>query len=215
MTVKVLIVDDHAITREGLAELLSRRTDMEVVAEAASSMEAIEKIAESCPDIVLMDVKLPDGSGIETTRKALDQNGDLRVIGLSMYQDKHYIQELFKAGAFGYLSKECDFEEVVEAIRTVKNGKTYIAKGLRHVAIDDYIAQCSKGGVGNRPELTFREVRVLEFLSEGMSTKEIAHQLNKSTKTIEACRRTIMDKLELYSLAELTKYAIRIGLTAP
>lgn len=216
MTVKLLIVDDHTIIREGLTELLNREAGIEVMASVASVSEAMEKIAQSCPDIVLMDIKFPSGSGIDATREIVGANNQVRVIGLSMYQEKHYIQEIFKVGAVGYLSKECDFQEVVDAIKAVADGKTYIARGLQHTAIDDYISQCSKGGaVGTKPELTFREVRVLEYLSDGMSTKEIAHQLNKSTKTIEACRRTIMDKLELYSLAELTKYAIRIGLTAP
>lgn len=206
MTTDILIADDHRLFRHGLRMLLERHADLRVIGEASGGEEVCALAAQLRPAIVLMDISMPDISGIEATRRIVQQQPEIKIIGLSMHRDKRYVQELFKAGAVGYLLKDCAFEDVVTAISTVRSGKNYLSAQLGEIdigpGIDVRIATLSR-----------REVEVLKLLAEGKSTKEIARLLEISPKTVETHRRQVMAKLDLHTVAELTKYAIRSGLT--
>ncbi|GAM10778.1 oxygen regulatory protein NreC [Geobacter sp. OR-1] len=210
MSIKVLLVDDHKIMRDGLASLLSPAEEIDVVAEAATGGEAIEKAREYSPDVVVMDLTLPDIGGTEATRRIVAEHAGIRVLVLSMLLDKNCLLESLEAGAKGYLIKDCAAEELVTAIRSVFAGKPYycadamdiLIKGLAPHPPDERIA----------PTLTKRELEVLKLTAEGSNTKEIAFDLGISTKMVEIHRMNIRKKLGLKSIAQLTTYAARIGL---
>lgn len=209
---QVLIVDDHQILRQGLKSLLEKEPDLKVIAEAEDGRSALEIMQATPADVVIMDVAMPGLNGMEATRKALAINPAAKVIGLSMHTDQRFVTEMLRAGAAGFVSKECAFEELVQAIRTVEAGKRYLSpslKGLSDDSADGGFAEASNAF----SSLTNREREVLQLMAEGQNTKQIAMNLHVSIKTIETHRRQIMEKLDLYSVAELTKYAIREGLT--
>jgi len=213
MTTRVLLVDDHAIIRQGLCSLLEKQPDIEVVGSVEDGRKAVDIARELAPDLVIMDISMPNLNGIDATRKIVGEMGDVKVIALSIHSSRHFVAEMLKAGASGYILKECLFDELVEAIKTVLNGGTYLSPKITGVVIDDYVKRLSTQYQPEGPVLTEREREVLQFLSEGKSTKQIAMQLHVSAKTIESNRRNIMDKLGINSVAELTKYAVREGLT--
>lgn len=213
MGVKVLLVDDHAIVRQGLKSLIAKESDLEVIAEAEDGLTAIEIYEQTNPDIVIMDISMPNLNGIEATRRIRSIDSKAKVITLSVHNTRRFVTEAIKAGSSGYISKECLFKELIEAISSVRENRNYISPSIASVLINDYIEQSSQDVESGISKLNSRERQVLQMLAEGKNTKEIAKILELSGKTIDAIRRHIMDKLDLHSLAELTKYAVNEGLT--
>lgn len=214
MGIRIIIVDDHQIVRQGLSTLLAKEPDMEVVAEAENGRKAVQLTKELAPHIVIMDVNMPDLNGIEATRQILHHNPDVKVIALSMHADRRFVVNMLKAGASGYLLKDCAFEELAQAIRLVMANKTYLSPGVSDIVIKDYVHGLSAPGSSAFSVLTAREREVLQLMAEGKSTSQIAEYLNISIKTVETHRQQLMHKLGIHSVAELTKYAIREGLTS-
>ena len=213
MKSKVLLADDHRIVREGLKSLLQAEPDLQVVGEAENGRQAIEMTAELSPDVVVMDIGMPELNGIEATRRIVTDHAPAKVIALSMHSDRRFAAEMLKAGASGYLLKDGAFEELVGAIRTVLAKKMYLSPRIADVVVDDYLRHMPRAEPSAYEKLTPREREVLQLMAEGKATKQVAAVLHVSIKTIETHRRQIMQKLDLYSVAELTKYAIREGLT--
>ncbi|HUV65694.1 MAG TPA: response regulator transcription factor [Sedimentisphaerales bacterium] len=214
MKVKVLLVDDHAIIREGLRSLLEKQPDLEVVADADDGRRAIELVRELSPDVVIMDVTMPRLGGIEATRQITGDFPAVKVIALSIHSRRRFVADMLSAGAAGYILKECLFDELVQAIHAVSEGGRYLSPRITDVVVDDYVKRLSSGDESPLRSLTGREREVLQLVAEGKSTKQIALELHVSNKTIEANRRQIMEKLDMHSVAELTKYAVREGLTS-
>jgi DNA-binding NarL/FixJ family response regulator len=213
MPTKVLLVDDHAIIRQGLSSLLEKQPDIEVVGGVEDGRQAVDSVRQLAPDLVIMDISMPNLNGIDATRQIIEETGSVKIIALSIHSSRRFVAEMLKAGASGYILKDCLFDELMDAIKTVLSGSIYLSPKITGVVIDDYVQRLSKQSQPNGTVLNEREREVLQFLSEGKSTKEIALQLHVSTKTIESNRRNIMDKLRINSVAELTKYAIREGIT--
>ncbi|MHC4483462.1 MAG: response regulator [Planctomycetota bacterium] len=214
MSIKILLADDHKITRQGLRSLLEKEADMQVVAEAEEGRTAVRLVRELLPDMVIMDVTMPDLNGMEAARQIVYAFPDVKIIALSMHSDALFVTEMLRSGASGYLLKDCAFEELVRAIRTVTAGKTYLSPSISGVVVNDYLHRVSKGDSSDSQVLSNREREVLQLLAEGKTTKQIALKLHISAKTVETHRRQIMDKLDIHSIAELTKYAIRKGFTS-
>jgi DNA-binding NarL/FixJ family response regulator len=214
MSIRILLADDHKITRQGLRSLLEKQPDMEVVAEAEEGRTAVRLVRELLPDVVIMDVTMPDLNGIEATRQIIGKFGDIKIIALSMHSDTLFVSEMLKSGASGYLLKDCAFEELARAIRTVVANKTYLSPSISGVVVDDYLHRLSKADFSGSEILTNREREVLQLIAEGKSTKQTALKLHISAKTVETHRRQLMNKLDIHTVAELTKYAIRKGLTS-
>lgn len=218
MSIRVLLVDDHKIVRDGLKSMLSRQMDIEVVGEAENGREAIDVARELQPDAVVMDIGMRELNGIEATRHLTADLPDLRVIALSMHSDRRYVSEMLAAGASGYLLKDSAFDELTQAIRTVATGGTYLSQGVTGVVLEDYVRRLSGGDDDTRPDsmrgLSAREREVLQLIAEGLSTKQAAAQLHLSAKTVETHRRQIMDKLGIFNIAGLIKFAVREGLAS-
>ena len=214
MSTRIILAEDHRITREGLLNMLKVRPEMKVIGEAENGREAVRLARELTPDLVIMDVTMPDLNGIDATRIITSDFKNIKVIALSMYSDKQFVQGMIHAGASGYLLKDCAFEELVNAIRAVVDGNTYLSPGIAGVVVQDYLTKLSSNSSSVSSVLTIREREVLQLIAEGKSTKVIASQLNLSVKTIETHRRQMMEKLGIFSVAGLTKYAIREGLTS-
>jgi two-component system response regulator NreC len=213
VSIQILIADDHKLMREGLSSLLSRHADIVVVGQANNGREAVQ-LAEKCrPDLVVMDVSMPDLNGIDATRQIVSKTPGTKVIALSMHSDRQFVAEMFRAGARGYLLKDSAFEELANAILKVARNETYIAPKLSGFSIADYTRSEEPSDILLKPKLSEREREVLQLMAEGNGTKEIAARLHLSAKTVETHRQHLMDKLEIYSVAELTKFAIREGLT--
>lgn len=213
MSIQIVIADDHKLMREGLSSLLSRNADIVIVGQANNGREAVQ-LAEKCrPDLVVMDVSMPDLNGIDATRQIISRSSRTKVIALSMHSDRQFVAEMFRAGARGYLLKDSAFEELATAILKVARNETYIAPKLSGFNIEDYTRSEEPSDVLLKPKLSDREREVLQLMAEGNGTKEIAALLHLSAKTVETHRQHLMDKLEIYSVAELTKFAIREGLT--
>lgn len=212
--IRVILADDHTIVRFGLNRLLQQEVDIEVIAEAGNGYLAIELAGKLFPDIVIMDIGMPDLNGIEATRLITAQYPEIKVIALSMHSGQRFIVEMFKAGAAGYLLKNCAAEELVNAIRIVNENKVYISPSISDVFVHDYCSTFAQKDSAFSV-LTEREREVLQLLAEGQSTKAIAKKLSISPKTVEAHRLRLMSKLGMDSIAKLTKYAIQEGLTLP
>jgi DNA-binding NarL/FixJ family response regulator len=210
---RILIADDHEMFRQGLRLLLDSQPDVEVVAETGDGRSAVRLATEHSPDIVVMDVSMPDLNGIDATRQILanaPQGKIPKVIGLSAHSDQHFAEQMLNAGAAGYVVKHAAFPEMMEALSTVLAGKVYVSSTLPSVARAASAANDASGA----SKLSPREREILQLLAEGKAMKEIASVLGVSIKTVETHRRTMMSKLGLYSVAELTKYAIRVGVTS-
>ena len=216
MSLKILLVDDHQIMRQGLRALLQTHAEMKVIAEASDGRTAVALAKQHSPDVVVMDITMPDLNGIEATRQIVAASPKTRVIALSAHADLRSASEMLKAGAKGYLIKEGIFEELAEAIRIVMGGSIYLRPKVAAVMKTD--SSPAGQGNGHGPSafvrLSPREREVLQLMAEGRATKEIAKELQVSVKTVETHRRQIMEKLNLYSVAELTKYAIGEGITS-
>jgi DNA-binding NarL/FixJ family response regulator len=214
MRILIILADDHKIVRDGLRSLIEKEDDMEVVAEAEDGRTAVLLAIQLSPHVVLMDIAMPGLNGIEATRQIIAAVPQCKVIALSMHADKRYIMEMLKAGAAGYLLKDSAFEEVAGAIRTALDNKTYLSPAVSEIVIDDYVQQLQNGDGSAFFLLSAREREVLQLLAEGNSMAQIAGRLHLSVKTVETHRLHIMEKLNTRSVAELTKYAIREGLTS-
>jgi two-component system response regulator NreC len=212
--ITILIADDHRLFRDGLRTLLEKQRSIRVVAETTDGAETIRAAEELKPDIVLMDISMPELNGIEAARRIVSTGAATRIIMLSMHSDRRFIMESLKAGALGYLLKDCAFEEVLLAVKAVGEGAIYLSSRISESVIKDYIAIAKRVPGSAFSILSAREREVLQLLAEGKSTKETAARLHVSVKTVETHRKQIMDKLDIHSVAELTKYAIREGLTA-
>ena len=210
MTLRVLIADDHTLFRKGLRTLLEKQAGTEVLGEADNGRTMVKMARQLHPDIVIMDIAMPGMNGIEATRKIVSTDPDVRILALSMHSDRRFVVKMFQAGAFGYMLKDCAFEELAFALQALAENRKYLCPTLPGMVIDDFIKQ---NNTSRGPALTPRESEVLQLLAEGMTTREIAELLTISGKTVETHRRKIMHKLNLHSIAELTKYAIREGIT--
>jgi DNA-binding NarL/FixJ family response regulator len=214
MSIRVLLADDHKLFRDGLRNLIEKEAGMEVVAEAENGRKAVKLAEKLSPNVIIMDVSMPDLNGIEATRKIIAGTSNVKVIALSMHTDRRFVLGMLEAGASAYLLKDCAFAELVSAIRQVAAGNTYLSPKIADVVVKGYLNKVSDSSLTTRTILTSREREILQLLAEGLSAKEIAAHLNLSIKTIETHRRNIMEKLEIHTIAELTKYAIREGLVA-
>jgi len=209
-----LLVDDHKVMREGLRGLIEKEADMEVIAEAEDGMAVLGLVQETPPDIVIMDVSMPNLNGIEATRQIITRVPGIRVLALSMYSDRRFVLGMLSAGASGYLPKDCTFKELAQAIRVVVAGGTYLNPRIVDVVVKNYFHHLKEIDSSVFSVLTAKEREVLQPLAEGRTVREIARDLCLSTKTIETHRQHIMTKLNIHSIAELTKYAICQGLTS-
>ncbi|MEN8263426.1 MAG: response regulator transcription factor [Nitrospirota bacterium] len=214
--IKIVLADDHKILREGICSLVKGFPDMEVIGEAADGRTVLKLVDDLSPDIVIMDISMPDLNGIDATRRITAGHPKVKVIALSMHYDKQFVSEIFKAGASGYLLKDCAFDELEHAIRVVVENKTYINPQIASLVVESLVNQPSAINTGSQSFslLTEREREVLQMIADGNSTKQIASKLNVSAKTIESHRRQVMGKLNIRNVAELTKFAIREGITS-
>ena len=216
MSIRLLLVDDHAVVRSGLRMLLEHETDIVIVGEAGTAHEALELVGQLTPDVVLMDIGLPDGSGIEVTQAIKRDWPGVAVVALTIHEDEEYFFQMLQAGASGYVPKRAAPEELLTAVRTAATGEIYLYPSLAKLLVKDYLT-------GNREAastaaldaLTEREQEVLAYLAEGSSNPEIAEALTISPKTVARHRENLMRKLNLHSRAELVKYAIRKGIIQP
>jgi len=214
MAIKILLADDHPILREGLRGLLEKETDMEVAGEAGSGYEAVQLAGRLHPDVIIMDINMPDMNGIEATRRILEEDPGKAVLALSLESDRRFVVEILDSGARGYLLKDAFFEELAAAIHTVAEGDTYLCPKIAEMIIKDYMKRIPDNNPLTFESLTTRERETIQLIADGRNAKEIAAEFGVSVKTIEVHRHNIMKKLNLYSIAELTKYAIREGLTS-
>jgi len=211
MSIRIVIADDHKIMRDGLRNMLDKETGLEVIAEAKNGREAIRLAEHLRPDILIMDITMEDLNGMDATRQIVGKNQGTKIIALSMHADKRFVAGMFEAGAMAYLLKDCAYDELLQAIRQVTSGRTFLCSMISGVVVRDYIQRMRK----NEPSLLSpREKEILQLLAEGSTTKRIADQLKVSVKTVETHRQHIMDKLNIFSIAELTKYAIKEGITS-
>jgi DNA-binding NarL/FixJ family response regulator len=208
MSIRILLADDHQMMRQGLKSLLAEQPDFEVVGEAGDGRTAVRLAQELSAAVVIMDVTMPDLNGVDATRQLKSEAPDVKVVGLSMHPERQFVLEMLSVGASGYLLKDCPFTELVQAIRAAVEGDVYLSPKVAGVVVRGRGA--SNGAARS---LTPREREVLQQVAEGRNTKQVAQSLHISTKTVETHRRQIMEKLELFSVAELARYAIREGLT--
>lgn len=211
---RIIIVDDHGIVREGLKSLLQNQSDMEVVGEGQDGQVAVDLAEQLSPDMVIMDMSMPNLNGIEATRLILQHSPNTKVVILSMHSDRHIVKETLEAGASAYVLKSNLFDEMLRALETVAKGGRYLSPRITDVVIGDYVGKSTGGEPAEVPKLTSRERQIVQLVAEGKSIKKIAHILHISPKTADSNRRQIMNKLGFSSVAELTKYAIREGLTS-
>jgi DNA-binding NarL/FixJ family response regulator len=215
MSIRILLADDHRIMREGLRSLLEKQPDIEVVAEAEDGRTAVQLVRQLSPDVVIMDIAMPGLNGIGAAHQILVEGPGIKVIALSMHSDRRFVARMFKAGASGYLLKDCAFEELARAVRTVAANQFYLSPSIASIVIKDYVRRLTEDDFTVSSFLTIRQCEVLQLLAEGKDTNEVASLLQVSVKTVETHRRNVMNKLGVHSVAELTKYAIRAGLTSP
>ncbi len=205
---RILLADDHTVVRQGFKMILSAHPDLEVVGEAGNGREAVERAAELKPDVVVMDVSMPELNGIEATRRIAEASPRTRVLALSMHKDAVYVREILRAGARGYLLKDSIESDLVAAVRAVGRGDGYLSPSVSDAVLSDYRKHVSDP----IDLLTSREREVLQMIAEGKTNKEIATLLNLSVYTVEAHRGRVMEKLNLHSTGELVRFAVRNGL---
>ena len=206
--IRILLADDHAVVRQGFKMILDAQPDMEIVGEAANGREAVDLAEQLRPDVVVMDVAMPELNGIEATRRLASSVPHARVVALSMHKDSVYVREILRAGARGYLLKDSGAADLVAAIHAVASGESYLSPAVSNAVLDDY----RRHATNPIDLLTSREREVLQLLAEGKTNKEIAGVLNLSVYTVEAHRGRIMEKLNLHSIGELVRFAVRNGL---
>lgn len=213
MSIRIVLVDDHEVVRQGLASLLEKQADMQVVGQAGDGGAAIRLADELDPDVMLLDVGMGPVGGIQAAEQLRQHHPDIAVIALSIHDDKRFVSGMLDAGASGYLTKDCAMAEVVEAVRCVAGGRSYLSKSVAGAVVDAYRNRRNTGPT-NQPQLSPRERDVVKLIAEGLTTKQIAQQLHLSPRTVETHRRNIMEKLSMRGVADLTRYAIREGLVA-
>ncbi len=211
--IRIVLCDDHQIIRQGLRSLLEREQDMTVLGEGATGMDALRLAAHHAPDVIVLDVAMPDMNGITAARRLRDQKSNLKILALSMHSDMRFVTGMMEAGAAGYLLKDCAFTELADAIRTVSSGGLYISPRIAGRVLQEMTCQRTKGGKQVKVRLSDREQEILQLIAEGRSTKEIASLLHVSIKTVETHRQHVMQKVGVHNVAALTKFAIREGLT--
>ncbi|HEY1239203.1 MAG TPA: response regulator transcription factor [Bryobacteraceae bacterium] len=213
MPIRILLADDHTVVRDGLRALLEKQPDMAVVGEAADGRDSIRLAGEQSPDVVIMDIGMPNLNGIEATRRILAANPRTAVLMLSMHQDESYVLRSLKAGARGYLLKDSLRSEVIDAVRAVFQGRSFLTRKVSRMLQEDYIQQLETRGLDDPYDLlTDREREILQMVAEGKSNKEVAGLLNISQTTVETHRAHILQKLGLHSVPELILYAVRKGI---
>ena len=216
MKIRLLLVDDHQVVRSGLRMLLANESDVEIVGEAGTAREALEAVHQLKPNVVLMDIGLPDLSGIDATREIKRTNPEVSVVALTIHEDEEYFFKMLEAGAEGYVPKRAAPEELLTAIRAAAAGEVYLYPSLAKLLVKDYLAQDRNIDTASTLDgLTDREQEVLRYLAEGEDNVKIAEALVISTKTVARHRENIMHKLGLHSRAELVRYAIRKGIIKP
>ena len=213
MKIKILLVDDHKIMREGIRSMLEQESDLEVVGEAGNGREALDMFSETDPDVIIMDINMPDMNGTEATRQLRKISEKIKFIALSMHSDKYFVRDMLKAGASAYLLKDCSGQDIVTAIRSVYKGKSYLSPEITGVVIEDYVYKTSMNPSTEPSTLTAKEREVLQLIAEGFTSKEISSHLHRSIKTIETHRINISNKLDLHNIADLTRFAILHGIT--
>jgi len=211
---RIVIADDEGILRQGLSALIREQPDMEVVGEAQDGWQAVALAKELKPDAVVMDISMPNLNGVDATRQILAENPNIKVVALSMHPDRHYVTEILKAGALAYVLKCYFVDELVKALHAAAAGEHYLSPQITDVLVDQIVNNASANDQNGLGRFTGRLRQVLQLTAEGLSTKQIAQQLCISPKTADANRREIMNQLGKFSIAELTKYAIREGLTS-
>jgi DNA-binding NarL/FixJ family response regulator len=214
MKTKIILADDHKILRDGLCSLIEKQQELELIGEAENGLTAVQLACELKPDVVIMDITMPDINGIEATKQIMAKTPGVKVIALSMHSDKRFIAGMFEAGASGYLLKESAFEEMVKAISVVTSNGIYISPDIAGIVVKDYVDHLSMKTQSKISLLSNREYEVLIHIIEGENMKQVASKLNISIKTVEIHRKHIMEKLGVQSTTELTKFAIREGLVS-
>lgn len=214
MPYRIILVDDHAIVRDGLKALIENRSGFQIVGQADNGREAIRLCEELGPDMIIMDVGMPDLNGIEATRMIVKDHPGIKILALSMHTRKRFVLEMLKAGALGYLLKNSAFKELSDALDNVIAGKPYISPEITTVVLSELAAGPS-ATTNKTAELTSREREILQLLAEGRRSKEISEELHISIKTVQTHRRNIMEKLNIHTLPDLTRYALQEGLISP
>jgi len=210
---RILLADDHTVIRKGLRALLERQDGFTVVAEAADGREAVEAAAAVCPDVVVIDIGMPNLNGIEAARRITEKRPETGVVILSMHADESYVLRALKSGARGYLLKDSPEEDLISSIRAVHQGKAFFSPEISKMLAEDYMRQMRQRGVEDSYELlTPREREILQMLGEGNSNKQVATKLNLSLHTVETHRGNVLEKLNLHSTAEMILYAVRKGI---
>lgn len=212
MMIRVVLADDHEIMREGLRLILQRMKDVQVVGEARDGREAVELAEKLVPHIIVLDIGMPNLNGVEAARRIASLSPEVKVVALSAMADRRYVMGMLQAGACGYLVKSSAGDELEQAIRSAISGRRFISPQLSDILADQLL---HPGSAGVSSDLAPREREVLQLLAEGRSSKEVARALHISSRTVETHRRNIMAKLNLHSVAELTRYAIREGIILP
>jgi two-component system response regulator NreC len=211
--IRVVIAEDHTIVRKGIKLLLKNSSAMKIVDEVESGKEAIQSVKNEQPDVVLMDISMPGLNGLEATRKIKKEHSDTRVLILTVHTSDKYVSKILRCGASGYILKTAAPKELIKAIKTVVKGEKYFSSSISSKIIDKLIkGKLGEAGSTEGNLLTNREVEILQLISEGYTNKEIAGELHISVKTVESHRSNIMEKLDLHSPVELTKYAIEEGI---
>jgi DNA-binding NarL/FixJ family response regulator len=213
MNIGVLVADDHRITREGIGSLIEKESDMKFLAAAEDGRTVVRLARELDPDVIIMDVCMPNMNGVSATMAILSEFPKIKVIALSALKDRRVVLNMLKAGVLGYLVKECSFKELSQAIRMVMANKTYFSSAVTDILVDE-VCHSPNRDSGAYARLSLRENEVLQLIAEGKTTNQIADNLHVSNKTIETHRKNIMGKLQIRNIPELTKYAVREGLTS-
>lgn len=210
MTIKVLIADDHQLFREGLVNLISSAPDIEVIGEAKDGLEATKKAKKLKPDLILIDIGMPNMNGIEATKSIKRDDPDIKIIAVSMHSDRQFVKGVLEAGADGYLLKNCTYRQLIDAVQSVVSGKKYLSDDITEMVIQGYLDPEEESE--NKNDLSERELEVLKLYAEGKSTREISERLFISVKTVGTHKQHIFEKLGIKSNADMIKYAIKEGL---
>ncbi|MBU1852538.1 MAG: response regulator transcription factor [Candidatus Omnitrophica bacterium] len=213
--IEVMLVDDHPIVRQGIKSILSREPDIEIVAEVSDGIEAVKLAKEKSPDIIIMDISLPNMNGLETSYQILKQNKYIKILILTMHENRVFIEKALSYGVKGYILKESAADEIVPAIRTVYDKKYYLGSKISEFVVQDYISTRNKPiKLKSVSSLTDREREVLQLIVEGLSNKEISNKLSISLKTVLVHRNNIMQKLDIHSQVQLIRFALKEGITS-
>ena len=214
MKIKIIIADDHKIVRDGITSLLEREKDIEVIGSVDNGRAAYNLAKECKPDVVIMDIFMEGLNGILATKQITTDMPGSKILILSMFSEKKYVHEAFQAGAMGYLLKDCAYEELAKAIRALYKNQNYLSQKITNLMVENFVHKGVDLASSACAELSIREKEVLQLIAEGVSTKDIAKSLHVSIKTVESHRKKIMDKLDIHTVAGLTKYALREGLVS-